>query len=261
VHLDMASDMDLQRLFDYFVRKNLSPFHPEDRSVGRVKEGIYQFFNRQLKMDRVQDFQTIINIVLSDDNRQHFINVLDMTKHAYVGDTEQKDKQLIEEAWEVPERIVYGEGYSEIAAKKSVMQPFHSDENWKTETKFVEFLEAARNDVSWWFKNGARDATFFAVPYSNGKHEAPFYVDFVVLMKDGTIGLFDPHGIHLADFASKSDGLRAYVSKLNKKGRKAIGGIVANTDSRNFTRRWMLYVGKGINAHEDDWTDWVQLEI
>ena len=115
--------------------------------------------------------------------------------------------------------------------------------------------------MSWWFKNGSRDATFFAVPYSVGKDKAPFYVDFVVLMKDGTIGLFDPHGIHLADFAAKSDGLRLYVSGLKKKGHKAIGGIVANTDPRNYTGRWMLYTGQGKDAHEGNWDGWVQLEM
>ncbi len=259
--LDTASDMDLQRLFDYFVRKNLSPFHPEDRSVGRVKEGIYQFFNKRLKMDRVQDFQTILNIVLSESNRQYFANAIDTAKRAYIADTEKQDTELVEEMWDVPEKIVYGDGYVEMETKKSVMQPFHSDESWKSETKFVDFLETSRNQVLWWFKNGARDATYFAVPYLNGKNEAPFYVDFVVLMKDGTLGLFDPHGIHLADFGVKSDGLRAYVSQMKKKGRDVVGGIVANTEPRNFSGRWMLYTGKGKDVQEGSWDNWEPLEI
>jgi hypothetical protein len=260
--LDTASDMDLQRLFDYLVRKSLSPqFHPEDRSVGRVKEGIYQFFSKHMKLDRVDDFQSIINIVLSEDNRQLFLDAIDATKQAYIADTERRDKELVEEVWEVPEKIVYGEGYVETDAKKSVLQPFYSDENWKSESKFIEFLNASRNGVSWWFKNGARDATYFAVPYSAGEDDAPFYVDFVVLTKDGTIGLFDPHGIHLADFAAKSDGLQSYATGMKKKGRKAIGGIVANTDPRNYTGRWMLYTGEGKDAQEGNWDGWVQLEI
>jgi hypothetical protein len=40
------------------------------------------------------------------------------------------------------------------------------------------------------FKNGEGDATFFAVPYDNGEKK-PFYVDFIVQLKDGRIGLFD----------------------------------------------------------------------
>lgn len=260
--LDVASDRDLQRLFDYFVRKNLSPqFHPEDRSIGRVKESLYQFFGKYMKLDRVQDYQAIINVILSEDNRQYFADAIDTTKRAYIADTLKKDQELVEEVWNVPEKIVYGEGYAEKEAKKSVMQPFHSDESWKSETKFIDFLETSRNGISWWFKNGSRDATYFAVPYSNGKCELPFYVDFVVLMKDGAIGLFDPHGIHLADFGAKSDGLRNYVYSMNKKGHKVVGGIVANTDPRNLSGSWMLYMGKGKDVQEGDWTNWKQLEI
>lgn len=90
---------------------------------------------------------------------------------------------------------------------------------------------------------------------------SPFYVDFVAMMKDGSISLFDPHGIHLADFGSKSDGLRVYIARLNKKGRKVFGGIVANTDPRNFTGQWMVYEGKGKDAREGDWSHWKQLQF
>lgn len=198
---------------------------------------------------------------MSEDNRQLFADAIDAAKRAYIADTEKKDKELATEVWDVPEKIVYGGGYVETDAKKSVMQPFHSDENWKSESKFIDFLETSRNGVSWWFKNGSRDATFFAVPYSQGKDEAPFYVDFVVLLKDGTIGLFDPHGIHLADFGAKSDGLQAYISGMKKKGRKVIGDIVANTDHRNHSGSWMLYTGKGKDAKDGDWSGWVQVEL
>lgn len=141
------------------------------------------------------------------------------------------------------------------------MEPFYSDERWRSEKAFIEFLEQPRNTVSWWLKNGDRDAIFFAVPYADGPEQSPFYVDFVVAMKDGSIGLFDPHGLHLADFGAKSDGLRAYIAGMKKKGRKMFGGIVANTDSRNFTGQWMVYEGKGMPAKEGDWTNWTRLEM
>ncbi len=260
--LDTASDMDLQRLFDYFVRKSLSPeFHPEDRSVGRVKEALYQFFKKQLGMEKVDKFQDIISIVLSEDNQSHFKSVIDTSKLAHIQGAKKREEKLADGLWTVPDRLPFGDGYSESKTKKSVMEPFFSDERWKTEKSFISFLESTHNDVLWWFKNGARDAIFFAVPYKQGDSQAPFYVDFVVLMKDGTIGLFDPHGIHLADFGAKSDGLRSYVSAMKKKGHKTQGGIVANTDSRNFTGQWMVYEGEGKKALEGDWTNWKQLDI
>ena len=261
VQIERASDMDLQRLFDYFVRTNLSPFHPEDRSVGRLKESIYQFFDKEMKMVRAEHFRDIINIVLSEDNRPHFEAVIDSTKRVYIAATEKREKEIVKDVWEVPERVAFGEGYVETDVKKSVMEPFFSNERWQSEKAFIDFLEKPRNNVSWWFKNGDRDATFFAVPYKDGNDSAPFYVDFVVLMKDGSIGLFDPHGLYLADFGAKSDGLRAYIAHLKKKGRKVSGGIVANTDPRRFTGQWMVYEGKGKDAQEGNWDNWKQLQL
>lgn len=261
VRMDKASDMDLQRLFDYFVRTNLSPFHPEDRSVGRLKESIYQFFNKQLEITRADHFRDIINIVLSEDNRPHFEAVIDSTKRTYIVATEKREKEIVEDVWEVPERVAFGNGYVEAEMKKSVIEPFFSDERWQSEKAFIDFLERPRNSVLWWFKNGDRDATFFAVPYKNGDDWSPFYVDFVVMMKDGSIGLFDPHGLHLADFGAKSDGLRAFIAKLNKAGGKVFGGIVANTKSHDFTGQWMLYEGNGKSTVEGDWTNWQRLEL
>jgi type III restriction enzyme len=261
VQIDKASDMDLQRLFDYFVRKSLSPFHPEDRSVGRLKESIYQFFAKELRMTRADHFQDIINLALSEDNRPHFEAVIDGAKRAYIATIEKQEKEIVGNVWEVPERIAFGDGYVETDMKKSVMEPFFSDERWQSEKAFIDFLESPRSGVLWWFKNGDRDATFFAVPYKTGDDWSPFYVDFVVMMKDGSIGLFDPHGIYLADFAVKSDGLRAYIAGLKKEGCEVYGGIVANTDPRGLTGQWMVYRGEGKDVRDGDWSNWTRLEL
>ena len=259
VQIERASDMDLQRLFDYFVRTNLSPFHPEDRSVGRLKESIYQFFSKEMKMTRAEHFRDIINIVLSEDNKPHFEAVIDSAKRSYIAATEKREKEIVEDAWSVPERVPFGEGYIEMNTKKSVMEPFFSNERWQSEKAFIDLLEKPRNEVLWWFKNGDRDATFFAVPYKDDDNPAPFYVDFVVMMKDGGIGLFDPHGSFLADFGAKSDGLRDYIAK-HKKSHKVFGGIVANTKP-DYTGQWMVYEGKGKDARDGNWDNWKQLQF
>ena len=79
------------------------------------------------------------------------------------------------------------------------------------------------------------------------------------MMKDGSIGLFDPHGTFLADFGAKSDGLQAHIAEL-KKGRKVFGGIIANTKP-DYTGQWMVYEGKGKDAHEGNWDNWKLFEI
>jgi type III restriction enzyme len=57
--------------------------------------------------------------------------------------------------------------------------------------------------------------------------EKPFYVDFIVKLKDGRIGLFDTKAGITAEIAGpKSDGLQKYIKEEIKKGKNVIGGIV-----------------------------------
>ena len=264
VSVENASEMTLHKWFDHFAREALSPqFYPEDRSVGRIKESVYTFFEKQLGMDYLDRFSDIINIILSEENRSHFRAVIEMAKLTYIEATKKREGKLVQGIWDVPEWLPFGDEYEEDKKiKKSVLIPFYYRKDWQSETSFIKYLEKSGSDVAWWFKNGSRDTTgtFFAVPYTDGNNQAPFYVDFVVMMKNGSVGLFDPHGSFLADFPAKSDGLRAYIAGLKKKGRKIFGGIVANTDPRRFTGQWMVYGGEGKDACKGNWDNWKRLE-
>ncbi len=252
------SGFDLQKLLDFFVRNNLTPFYPEERSVNRAKEAIYRFFEQELKMPIEDYWEEIVKIVLSDKNSQHFINVLDKAKTRYKEEVEKRESELVEvKNWNIPESLSFGEEYKKIDIKKSIMEPFYSDGRWKTETAFIDFLEKSPN-VEWWFKNGDRDATFFAVPYNDGE-EKPFYVDFIVKMKDGRIGLFDTKaGLTKQVAGPKIDGLHRYIQKENKKGKKLFGGIVANTDQREYRGRWVYFSKTSkefLDSSFENWTD------
>jgi len=252
------SGFDLQKLLDFFVRNNLTPFYPEERSVNRAKEAIYRFFEQELKMPIEDYWEEIVKIVLSDKNSQHFINVLDKAKTRYKEEVEKRENELVEvKNWNIPESLSFGEEYKKIDVKKSIMEPFYSDGRWKTEKAFIDFLEKLPN-VEWWFKNGDRDATFFAVPYNNGE-EKPFYVDFIVKMKDGRIGLFDTKaGLTKQVAGPKIDGLHRYIQKENKKGKKLFGGIVANTDQREYRGRWVYFSKTSkefLDSSFENWTD------
>jgi type III restriction enzyme len=254
-----VGSFDLQKLFDFFVRNNLTPYYPEDRSVGRVKESIYKFFKQELKMPYEDVWEDIVQIVLSEKNAKHFVNVLDKAKEKYKEEVEKRESEMVYVPnWNIPETLSFGSEYKKVEMKKSIMQPFYSDEKWKSEAAFIDFLENSPN-VEWWFKNGDRDATFFAVPYENGEQK-PFYVDFIVKLKDGRIGLFDPHGRQLSDFSPKSDGLQKYIKEQNKSGKKLFGGIVANTDPRNYKGRW-VYFDKPSKELRNDFNNWKDLEL
>jgi len=250
---------DLQKLFDFFIRNNLTPFYPEDRSVGRVKESIYRFFEKELKMWYGDIWEEIVRIVLSDKNSQHFVNVLDKTKEKYKEEVEKRESEMVAvENWNVPEALSFGSIYRKENFYKSIMQPFYVDYGSYLEEAFTKFLERSEA-VEWWFKNGVRDATYFAVTYTNGEQK-PFYVDFVVKLKDGRIGLFDPHGINLGDFKPKNDGIYRYIKYENKKGKKIFGGIVTNTES-NYRGRWIYFNKESVEFKENDFTNWQDLEF
>lgn len=250
---------DLQKLFDFFVRNNLTPFYPEDRSVGRMKESIYKFFYENFGFKWGESEDEIIQMVLSEKNSRHFVNVLDKAKGKYREEVEKRESEMVDVPdWNVPESLSFGGEYKKIEVKKSIMVPFYGDEKWKSETAFIDFLEKS-DKVEWWFKNGDRDATFFAVPYDNGEKK-PFYVDFIVKLKDGRIGLFDTKsGLTKQVAGPKIDGLYKYIQGENKRGKKCFGGIVVNTE-QNYRGRW-VYFDKTNNDFKvnsfDNWADLV----
>ena len=250
---------DLQKLFDFFVRNNLTPYYPEDRSVGRVKEAIYKFFEQELKMPYEDVWEDIVQIVLSEKNAQHFVNVLDKAKEKYKEEVEKRESELVlVENWNIQESLTYGENAVKEDKNKSIMQPFYKIGEWKSEMAFIDFLEKSQN-VEWWFKNGDRDATFFAVPYEDDGKQKSFYIDFIVKLKDGRIGLFDTKaGLTKQVAGPKIDGLYEYIQKENKKGKKLFGGIIVNTDSRNYKGRW-IYFDKSSKELRNDFSNWKDL--
>jgi type III restriction enzyme len=256
-----ASLEDMQKIFDYFVRRYLTPFYPEDRSVGRVKESIYKFFEQELKMDYGEKGDEIIQIVLSDKNIQHFINVIDITKEVYRKETVKREPELdLVENWNVPDSLSFGSRCLKEDRGRCIMHPFFSDGRWKTEKAFIEYLEKS-DKIEWWFKNGERDATFLAVPYGNGDKK-PFYVDFVVMFKDGRIGLFDSKSGFTQKLAGpKIDGLFNYIQSENKKSKNLFGGIVVNTDQKNYCGRWVYFDKTSKELRDNDFSNWKNLEL
>ena len=259
--VDTDNEYDLQKSYDFFVRQHLTPFYPEDRSIGQVKEAIYYFFRMRLGIHYMERFRDIINIVLSEDNVQHFVNVLDAAKESYIAEVQKRENELEEDkTWDVPEAVNFGGDYSALGAKLSVMQPFYYDHRWKPEKAFIDFLGKSKN-VEWWFKNGDRDATYFAVPYEENEEWKPFYVDFIVKLKDGRIGLLDTKsGWTIKDAREKSDGLQAYLKEHGKK-KNLFGGIVTNTKPQNFNGSWMIYTDASADLVVDDFSNWNVLEI
>ena len=260
------TNIELELAFKYFVQQALheGEMFPEQRSVGRVCTSIYNFFSEELKMDYRDVQREIMTIVLTNGNTQPIKDVINLSLKEYkVKHPKEKNKSLEnDELWNVPVKIEYNANNQERKPKlkKVLMNPYYEStsksKTWVTEKSFIEFLDNSKQ-VEWWFKNGERDTTFFAVPYIDDANEdQSFYIDFIVKFSDGRIGLFDTKSGWTANEAgNKSDGLQQYIIDQNKKGKKLFGGIVYPKSGSFFTYTGIPY------KYDKDLTDWKILEF
>ena len=240
---------DLQDYFDDFVRKNIEHITPENRSVARIREAIYKFLQKEFNLhyinpshltdeifedtDIVKNFSEVISIILSDNNNGFFITSIKNAVESYLNIKVKKEEELIiKEDWEIPEVIGYGSDYKKEQKQKSIMHPFYRhNDSTNIEGEFIADLEKS-SKVKWWFKNGDHGSLYFAVPYEDNGNKKLFYVDFIVLLENGKIGLYDTKkGFTLKkgfalDLAAKEKmkGLKDYIDKNTN----IIGGIVTN---------------------------------
>ena len=255
--VDLENELDLQKLFDFFILRNLHPFFPEERSVGRLKTAIYKILLSECGIDYEQEQSRAFKIVLASENQTVWSNLIDEAKHAYIALVAELDQELeSQDGWTIPASINYPSNFTKLDVAKSVQMPFYYDNRWKSELAFIKFLESGKT-VKWWFKNGDRDATYFAVPYSDEDKTKPFYVDFIVGFENGQIGLFDTKSGQTIETAkTKSDGLQKYVATNGG----VIGGIVSNS-STDYSGRWVVFKGESSEIKSNDFSNWETLEI
>jgi len=249
---------DMQRLFDHWIKASLTPFYPEERSIGRLKESLYHFFSKDLNLHYEESQEKIVQIILDASNTYHFRAVLSSTKDRYKKFTQERQKSVsFDKGWEVPDELFYNSNFKIKNTSRSVLKPFYDKDSFKSESAFVSFLDKQKK-VKWWFKNSDRDSLFFAVPYLDQNDTKPFYIDFLVLFQNGSIGLYDTKGAltkHLS--GTKIDGLIKYIKDQNRKGKRLTGGLVINTDQRKYEGKWLLFRknGKALTQSLDNWED------
>ena len=228
----MQTEEEIQLLFDQFSTEALSPLFPDERSVKRINKSIYEFFNIEFPHFDYAGLEQQI-IVLSNDNVQFFRDVINLAKENYLADVEKRAKEIVfDEDWEIPKSLNYSEDYVQKNYSLSIMQPFYEKTNASViEKNFANFLNIKESEIEWWFKNGERDGTFFAVSRKDGDDNVPFYVDWIVKFSNGMIGLFDTKGGLTAETAgSRAKGLAKYIKEQNARKELFFGGIIIEKD-------------------------------
>ena len=269
VDIKQHSPKDLQDYFDDLVRKNIQPLPPENRSIARVKDAIYKFLQKEFNLHYInpshltaeafddirftEDFTEIISIVMSDHNSDFFITAIKNAVEAYLDIKVKKEEEFIrKDDWEVPEVIGYGSNYAKEQKQKSVMQPFYRrNDSTGIEREFIADLEKS-SKVKWWFKNGDHGSMYFAVPYEESGKKHLFYVDFVVLLENGKIMLYDTKdGFTLESAQEKAKGLVDYICEQKNIG----GGIVTKHNNT-----WRISPKDASNIGKEHLQEWDFLE-
>lgn len=260
------NSVELQNAFDLFVRNNLAPFAPESRSIGRVKSSIYKYFNVYHYEDEWSKIQAM---VLAEVNRQPMIDAINLAKEMYLEKVGSGKHELVKNdaPWNVPMIINYNLLFTKKDYKKSLIQPYYAhtsvigtsnmfEEDSDVEVEFIEYLEKSKQ-IKWWFKNGSQDGSYFAVPYIENGIPKPFYVDFIVMLNNGKLGLFDTKGgIYAQTAKEKAEGLRTYIKEQNKVGKKLFGGIVIKDKNS-----WRLNNKEKYSYDPNNLKDWEFLDL
>ncbi|EKD49341.1 MAG: hypothetical protein ACD_63C00178G0001 [uncultured bacterium] len=260
------NEVELQIAFDYFARENLAPFHPELRSIKRINDSIYKYFGASRDEDRWPEIQAI---VLAEENRQAVIDVINRAKELYQEVVGRGKHEVVQndEPWNVPEIINYNLTFVKKDYKRSIIQLYYAktkgtdnlslfEEDSDIEVSFIEYLEKAKQ-VKWWFKNGKQDGSYFAVPYIENGQEKPFYIDFIVMLNDGRLGLFDTKGgIYAKTAKERAEGLSGYIATENKGGKKLFGGIVLKDKNS-----WRYNDSKKYSYDPNNLNDWKFLDL
>ena len=195
------------------------------------------FALKELMEEFFELFETdAVKVILYHANRPVFADLIDRALNRYlkiiaVRQNRQNEKYYKQYDWEVPVERLYREESHRI--KEGVcdhaLLPFVELKGAsKPEEHFEAFLEANKEYIDWWYKNGDAGRQHYAIGYENKLGaKCLFYVDFVIRMKNGQVFLFDTKSAGSdPDAVEKHNALIDYMASDENRGKHLRGGIV-----------------------------------
>lgn len=186
---------EVHRIYIDFCRSLLGSFekaHSTDILAGylmQAMEILFELFETDAK-----------KVILYHANKPKFTDIITKALANYERKLQERQRKAKERAfekytWEVPAERLYKESTHHVMPKveEHALLPFIELNTVSTpERRFSEFLEANKDYIDWWYKNGDEGKQHYSIPYENSQGEkALFYVDFVIRMKNGKVFLFD----------------------------------------------------------------------
>ena len=195
----------------------------------------------------------IQNIVLN--NAATFSKLFDEAIRAYKPVKDEEINKKIEEIEEWNEEWGIAESrnlnpytYSKYDYNLSLYDPCYLKLDSNIEKDFIEYLESKKDTVKWWWQNGDEHmALNFGIKYNN---KSTFQPDFIVLFKDGKLGIFDTKasGYNEDDNKLKSEALQKYIKEENK---NIFGGLIIKEGQHFRINTKENYAG--FKENPDDW--------
>lgn len=236
LQMNLSAD-DKERAFENIIKKNLGKFAPK-RSLSPVKQSLYKWFKKYAGISPFEGGIVYVqNIVLN--NFETFVRLFDEAVRAYEPEKEEEISEKIKEveewndAWEISETRNFNPNtYKPYGFKLSLYKDSQDKKSYlnfdsKIEEEFLKFLEKNKDKIEWWWQNGNEHMNLnFGIKYNGG---STFQPDFLVMFKDGRLGIFDTKasGDREDQNKIKAEALQKYIAEENKKkAKKLFGGLV-----------------------------------
>lgn len=236
LQMNLSPD-DKEKAFMNIIKKNLGKYAPK-RSLSPVKQSLYKWFKKYAGISPFDGGLVYIqNIVLN--NFETFSRLFDASVRAYEPAKQEELEEKIKETeewndtWEISETRNFNPyTYKPYSFKLSLYKHNQDKKAYlnfdsEIEEDFLKFLEKNKDKIEWWWQNGNEHMNLnFGIKYNGG---STFQPDFLVMFKDGRLGIFDTKASGDREDANKlkAEALQKYIQEENKKKKsKLFGGLV-----------------------------------
>lgn len=266
-HDQEMSQHDLERLYNLLCFKFIShqideskKFAPE-RSWGKLKTALNVWLLNITEQNRQSIYKLVVNDLLNQSSVLAPVIGKALEKYRSIREKEvnkKSERSKRTETIEIPrESLFFTDQYEEMEVKKSAMQPFYIESDYKgeaNEKEFIKFLEDNK-DVVWWYKNGDTGSEFFSISYHNPDEnkEKLFYPDWIIQTKNITWIVDTKKGstAEIADTKYKAEALQEWL-----KGKKGFAGGIVVQDGPN---GWKVNTNK-IYTYSSSFKQWNNLK-
>ena len=222
---------EVRRIFIDYCRSLLTQFekaHGTDVLAGYLLQAMEELFEL---------FETdAMKVILYYANKPRFTEIIQTALNLYARQLQGKHREAKQRGfdgyqWEVPAERLYKEStHHELdAVENHALMPFFELNSASTpEQRFRDFLEANKEYIDWWYKNGDEGKHHYSIPYETSTGDKSlFYVDFIIRMKNGQIFLLDTKSPGSdGEAPNKHNALIDYMASPEHEEEHLLGGVL-----------------------------------